>query len=172
MVIKNEFEGAVTSSNELQDVYDFVREILGDDIISFKQFRAMHDKNPNISHRLIHEASAQTSIVGFASFSFLDKNNFEQLCEGKMQTLELNGDHQVSPGISPHAVYIGAIGARNDRMSKYRLVHYVDSVLANYREKFNPVFLAKPVTSEGHRFLMRRQFKPVKQLGINSLYMS
>ena len=159
--------GQITSTGDLQGVYNLVKEILGDDIISMEQFRSMHDANPNISHNI----QRNNIPVGFVSFSFLNAAAFEGLSNGSLETLNLTGEHQSPTVKESKAIYIGAVGAIEDRQARRETMKYLDNICAEYKKISGAKLLAKPVTSAGLRAFLKRGYAPLhRQAGLGQLY--
>ena len=164
----NNIVGQVTTSNELPIVYDLVKEILGDDIISLDQFQSMHAKNSNISHNI----KKNGAIAGFLSLSFLTASAFKDLQKKRLTTMELTGEHQVEDGTKPAAMYVGGIGAVADKDVRKYTVEYRDKICDEYRQCNIPI-LSRPTTEAGMRIARKRNYLPLHgQGGLGQLYIS
>ncbi|MAF98321.1 MAG: hypothetical protein CMH26_06780 [Micavibrio sp.] len=173
MSLKESFIGSVTSSSDLRSVYDFVRKILGDDIISFEQFKTMQDVNPLISHNIKRTLDkGQDQICGFVSLSFLTSSALVGLRSKTLSTLDLNGTHQVNRQSVPAAIYVGAIGADSDKEARRATMKYFDTIMVNYKHKFNNcLIISKPITDEGLAVISKRGFRPMHDVaGLGQLY--
>lgn len=164
------FKGAVSNHEELPQVYALVQEILGPDLIALTQFQDMHRANPEISHNIKRENG---QMCGFLSLSFLNAAALNGLKTKRLTTMDLNGSHQTPPGRQPSAIYVGAVGAKQDAPARKATMIYRDAVLEEYLESFpGCALLSRPVTEAGMRIITTRGYRPLwgDNSGLGRLY--
>lgn len=167
--LSEEFYGSVTDKKDLLEVYNFVKEILGPDIITFEQFVHMQEHNDEISHNI---RRPNGELCGFLSLSFLTASAFKQLENKSLRTMELSGEHQVLSNTVPAAIYVGAVGASEDRSARKSTMEYFNYAMSYYEDKFpQAAVLMRPVTESGLRVAGRSGFIPFhEQSGLGHLY--
>ena len=166
--ISDSFSGSVSAADELREVYDFVRSVLGDDIITFEQYADMHRANPNVSHNIRRLSDNQ--MCGFLSFSFLSASDLEKLEAQTLRTMDLTGENQVGPDEIPACVYLGAIGAIEDKDARRATMQYYGQTMADYAQRFECSFLIRPVTEHGMKIAVNEGYQPMHEAGLEQLY--
>lgn len=167
--ITNSFSCNITTLEELSKLYEFIQGVLGEDIISLSQFQDMWSANPEISYIIKRKEAGE--ICGFLSFSYLTAAAFKGLKQGTLKTLDLNHLHQTPRGRKAAALYIGAIGASKDKEARRATMYYLDQIVSDYKNRFNCSILIKPITEDGLKITLKRDFQPLNDKeGIGFLY--
>lgn len=84
--------------------------------------------------------------------------------------MDLTGDNQVGPDEVPACVYLGAIGAIEDKDARRATMQYYGQTMADYAQRFECSFLIRPVTEHGMKIAVNEGYQPVHEAGLEQLY--
>jgi hypothetical protein len=170
-----QYIATIAQDADLKELHPYIEEILGTNIISFKQFVSKHQKNKNSYHTIKKFNGQQPySIKGFLAFSFLTKEALAGLQSKVLHTLDLDGEHLVADGEQAHGIYLGAVGAcPEEKDARRATMKYLFNTTAQYRQEFECPFLLKPVTEAGMKIAKSFETQPMHaKSGLGQMYIS
>ena len=160
------YSSRTMKTSELNSVYEFIRGLVGDDIIPKNMLRMLINDYPNLIYVVERRTRGpllnKNQIVGFFSV-FPITDEARQLLEANaLKGASFNQSHYTNDATNMGGLYIGAVGARGFFARGATLQQLIGNVSGRVGQKGIRVFV-RPVNEYSERLIKKYEFIPCQQ---------
>lgn len=164
--IQPQYDCLNVGSGQLEEIYLFCNQVLGEGIASIERVRQWYGKNHDIFY-LIYERKRRSfkqtnTLVGFFAVFPVTQQAKRLLSKNQLKGTEFTADHIVARGHQPAAIYIGAVAARGFKAKERTLMALMGYVISLAVRKKILVY-TRPISKDGLRLAKQYGFEPVVQ---------
>lgn len=149
---------------DINDLYNFLRNTLGDDILPERTMRAFYDKNDSVFYGVYKcqkgENSEHRTLAGHFSVAPISGETKTHLLANTLKGSDFTADCISTRKQRPAAFYIGAVVGKGLK-GRAETLEYLLEHLIKITNKKAPFVFTRPVTPDGLRLCLKHGFTPV-----------